>query len=372
MEKTKVVIASLLKPIDDTRMFEKFGLSLAETSKYEINIIGFDSKNVQHAENIITHSLGNFKRVSFARFIKSWKVFKLLLKVKPKLFIVNTHDLLIVTSIYKIIFGGVFIYDLRENYKKNILHTHVFKTYFRPFLAVWVRTKEWLNKPFINHFILAESVYQKQLPFIGKSFTVLENKYMPLPGHRMAYRNPDANLINLVFTGTIAESNGVFNAIEITKTLHALDKRVRLRIVGYCALKTDLIKLQEIIKDLDFIDLNGGDHLVPHLEIIEAIEKADFGFVLKKPNNGVNDEKMLTRLFEYTANKLPIIALDNPTWVEFCSQFNAAIHLSISDYDPGNLLDQMTTNEFYTKGDVSSSLWKTESTKLKSLVDSLI
>ncbi len=46
MKKTKVVIVSLLKPIDDSRMYEKFGLTLEQANEYEINIIGFTSKNI--------------------------------------------------------------------------------------------------------------------------------------------------------------------------------------------------------------------------------------------------------------------------------------------------------------------------------------
>ena len=372
MEKPKVVIASLLKPVDDTRMFEKFGLSLAEIGKYDINIIGFESKNERSADDITLHSLGNFRRDSITRFFKPLQVLKVLVKVKPKIYIANTHDLLIVSTIYKIIFGCTFIYDVRENYKKNILNTTVFPKPLRPLIAMWVRIKEWLSKPFIKHYILAEKVYEKQLPFLGNEFTILENKYIPLPGMHTAYRNPEPHTINLVFTGTIAESNGVFDAIEMTKKLHALNQDIRLRIVGYCALKKDLLRLQDTIKDTSYIELNGGDHLVPHSEIIEAIEKADFGFVLKKANNGVNEEKLLTRLFEYTANKLPIIALDNPTWIEFCGQFNAAIHINPSNFNPQKTLDLMLSGKFYTKGDVTSSLWETESLRLKDLINSLI
>jgi hypothetical protein len=35
------VLTSILKPVDDTRMFEKFGVSLGQTNKYDVNIIGF-------------------------------------------------------------------------------------------------------------------------------------------------------------------------------------------------------------------------------------------------------------------------------------------------------------------------------------------
>lgn len=371
MEKTKVVIASLLKPIDDTRMFEKFGLSMAETNKYEVNIIGFGSKNIHSAEHITFYPLKPFERLSFARWIKPFSVYKILVKVKPKVIIVNTHELLLVTSLYKILFGTKFVYDLRENYVKNIRYTDAFPKPLRPLIAAWVRFKEWVSKPLINHYILAEKVYQKQLPFLSRHTTLIENKYAPQTNERTAYRNPDPDFIDLVFTGTIAESNGVFEAIEITKSLHSIDPTIRLRIVGFCALKKDLLRLKEEIKDLDYIELNGGDHLVPHSEIIEAIQKANFGFVLKRPNNGINDEKLLTRLFEYTANKLPILVLNNPTWVAFCDSFNAAIKIDPENYDPKHILSEMATINFYDRGDSSSSLWKSESPKLLQLLSEL-
>lgn len=363
MEKTKVVIASILKPVDDTRMLEKFGLSLAETNKYDINIIGFESKNTPVFDNIQFFPIKRFSRVSWQRLSAPWQIYKIILKVKPKVIIVNTHELLIVTSLYKILFGCTFYYDLRENYWQNIWNTSVFPLWAKPFVATWVRLKEWATKPFIQGYILAEKAYNRQLPFLGKNVEVIENKYAPQAGERTAYRNPDPSHLDLVFSGTLSSENGLFEAIELSKKLHALDDTIRLRIVGYCALKSELERLKEAIRDHDFIELNGGDHLIPHSEIIEAIEKADFGFVMKKNNNGTNDEKLLTRIFEYTANHLPILLINNPHWIAFCQQFNAAIVLE-KDIDLNHLLGQMKSRNFYNQGDTSVSLWKEEEKKL--------
>ena len=366
MKKTKVVIASVLKPIDDTRMLEKFGLSLAETNKYEVNIIGIESKNTPANSNINFHPLKSFPRLSWARIITKWKVFKIIHKVKPEVLVFNTHELLIVTSLYRILFGSKLYYDIRENYLKNIRHTAVFPSLLRTPLSAWVRFKEWLSRPCITHYILAEKVYAQQLPFIGKKYSVIENKYAPIKGLRTAYRNPDPEHINLLFSGTLSRENGLFEAIELTKKLYALDKSIRLRIVGFCAKKKELEAIKHAISNFDFIELNGGDHLVPHTEIIEAIEKADFGFVMKKANNGTNDEKLLTRLFEYTANQLPLLLVDNPYWVDYCEQFNAALVVK-SDHDPEDLLAQINSATFYDKGDTHTALWSNEKSDFLSL-----
>lgn len=358
MEKTKVVIASILKPVDDTRMLEKIGLSLAETNKYAINIIGFESKNTPVFDNIEFFPLKAFARLSWARWMAPWKVYKLILKVKPKLIIANTHELLIVSILHRILFGTTIYYDVRENYAKNVANTSVYPILVRPMLSFWIRLKEWLSKPFIAHYLLAEKVYEKQLPFIGKKYSIVQNKYAPQASERTAYRKSSPGFINLVFTGTLSSENGLFEAIELTKQLHQYNSKIRLRIVGFCALRNELLRIQEAIKDVDFIELNGGDHLVPHSEIVEAIEKADFGFVFKRMNNGTNDEKLLTRIFEYTANKLPILLINNPHWANYCEQFNAAIIVK-PDSTAEVILHQMQ-QEFYTKGDTSISLWQSE------------
>ena len=371
MKKTKVVIASVLKPIDDTRMLEKFGLSLAETNKYDINIIGFESKNTNVHDNIHFTPLKSFSRLSFSRLLKPWHILSLYIKQKPQVIIASTHELLIVTFLYKILFGAKFLYDVQENYSKSIRSTNIYPRPIRAILALWIRLKEWCLRPAVDHYLLAESIYVSQLAFTKSKYTVLENKYAPQADEKPAYRMPEPDKINLVYTGTIADSNGVFEAINIAKQLYQLDSSVRLRIVGYCALKRDLLRLKEEISDCDFIELNGGDHLVPHNEIIEAIQKADYGFVLKKPNNGMNDDKVLTRLFEYTANKLPIILLNNPTWIKFCEQFNAAIVVDPNNINAAELLSKMQPQNFYTKGDTNTSLWDSEKPKLVSLIDQL-
>ena len=371
MEKTKVVIASVLKPIDDTRMFEKFGLSMAKTNKYAINIIGFASKNVRSHEGIQFHDLGNFPRLSWARYRAKWKVYRQYLKVRPHIIIVNTHELLIVTVIFKIFFGAKIVYDVRENYLKNTRHTQAFPTLLRPFISTWVRLKEIITKPFFNRFILAERVYARQMGFLPASATIVENKYKALEPTEEIQRPLLPDTIDLVYTGTISRGNGAFEAISIAKALHKLNPAIRLKLVGYCAIKNDLKDLQEAIQEESFIELIGGDYLVPHEQIVKEIANADFGFVLKKPNNGINDEKLLTRLFEYTAHHLPILMLNNPTWISFCNEFNAAIAINPADYDPKALLDQMLAGGFYSKGDTSSSLWETEEARFLSLIDEL-
>src|SRR5258708_6960296 len=98
MKKQRIVIASLLKPVNDTRMFEKMANSLARV--YDVFIIGFSSEkdvSVNSSIHFLPH--GPFKRISFQRFIQPLRILKKIHKVKPEVLIVNTHELLIVAAV---------------------------------------------------------------------------------------------------------------------------------------------------------------------------------------------------------------------------------------------------------------------------------
>ena len=177
----------------------------------------------------------------------------------------------------------------------------------------------------------------------------------------------DSDKTVLLYSGTIAPDYGIFEAIGLVKKLFEINKHIRLKIIGYCAKKSDLIKLKEEIWGCDFIELMGGDHLVPHHEIVREIRSADYGIIMNRPNP-VSDQKLPTRLFEYTANKLPILCIDNPFWLSFLSQFNAAIEIHPSDFNAERLNKELQTRVFYDKGNTESSFWSSETESLQKLV----
>jgi len=183
-------------------MYEKFGISLAKTNKYEIHIAGFkiadcrllisDFKSeirnpkslpakalAQAGEipNIFFHPLFNFKRLTIKRFFAPWKYYILLLKLKPQLIILNSPELLIVTCLYQIIFGSKLYYDIQENYYRNIACTKVYPPIIRNLIAILVRSIEYITRPFIDHYLLAERNYEREFSFSKGKSTIIENKF---------------------------------------------------------------------------------------------------------------------------------------------------------------------------------------------------
>lgn len=344
MKNRRIVLASILKPVDDTRMSEKLAASLVKIEGHMVYIIGYPSQSKTTDDSVVILPLKPFSRISIGRLLAPLSVLQKCIQVKPELLIVNTHDLLFVAIVNRILFGSKIVYDIRENYARNILYTPAFSPALRHLLACWVRLKERLITPLFHAVFLAEKCYETEMPFVRSKSLVLENKAVVPTNFK---RQPIAGKIRLVFTGTLAESTGVFQAIDLAKKLHTHNPNLELTIAGYCALPSTLAKIKSAIDRSPFITLIGGDRLVPHNQILNVISTANFGLVYYPPAPHTRG-KMPTKLFEYLACQLPILLQPEPAWVALCKPCHAAITVDFDNPDLGEILAQFNT-AFYTQ-----------------------
>jgi len=362
MNKKKVVLASVLKPVNDTRMFKKIGLSIASTNKYDVNIIGFYANTLETYSNITFHPNFNFSRISFARLLAGFRFYKCLIKIKPQLVIINTHELLLPAVIYKMFHKGKLIYDVQENHFRNLWYTNSFPFLVRHLLAFFVRLKEYLTSPFIDHFFFAEKYYSKEISFAKERFIVLENKCKIERKSTPKKRIIEGN-INLIFSGTLAESTGVFGAINLAVSLFQMNENVRLKIVGYTPQKKVLNNIKRAIQNFPFITLIGGNKLVDHSVILSEIANADFG-IIYYPTNKSTINSTPTKLYEYLANGLPILLQNHSEWKDICNQCKGAILVDYDNINAQSILDAMATKSFFPNGVGDEFIWQSEHDKL--------
>ncbi len=363
------VIASIsvLKPVNDTRAFGKIATSLAQTNKYEINIIGFWVKNIPKHPDIRFHPLFRFGRLSARRLLAPWQVFKLLLKLKPEVVIVNTHELLFVTCLNKILFGGLVLYDVQENYYRNIRYTDTYPWLLRIPLALYVRAWEKICSPLIDHFLLAENSYQRDLGFLGKRATVIQNKTSITP---VTERNkPKSDITTFLYSGTISTNYGIFDAVSFVSDLNRNKKCARLVIAGHCADKAVYRKLISKIQPFDYIELIGGKEPVPHELIIEAMEKADFALLPYRLDMSII-RCIPTKIYECIALRLPMVMRPNPPWIQLCNQYQACMPCKFDKTEP-DFLNLLLYKKFYSKGDPGLITWKHEAPKLLAVMNAL-
>ena len=368
-DKRTIVIASVLKPVDDSRLYEKIAVTLACTGKYNVHIIGPESAVVDNPK-IIQHPIKSFRRVSLGRLLASWKILFKTLNLKPDIFIVATHELLYVAMFMKLATKCRIIYDVQENYYWNILYTPAFPLLLKPFVALYVRGKETLTGKYVDHFLLAEKGYEQEMNFFGNRSTVVENKVrIPAAERKDSGAVKSGKTVNLIFSGTLAESTGVFTAIELAVKLHVIDERFRLTIIGFSAQQRVVEKIRLVIKPRPFIRLISRDTPIPHAEIFQHIKKSDFGLISYQINPSTMNS-VPTKLYEYLGFKLPILLVNHKPWVDFCYPYSAAVVFDGAHPDAAVIYDEMFNKDFYT-AEPSLVYWETEEQKLLGVVEEL-
>ena len=180
--KIRVVIASVLKPVDEPRMYKKFARSLAATGQYAVNIIGFLSRKEVIDEEIQFYPLFNFHRLSAKRLLANYRAYRALRLIQPQIIIITTPELYPAVVLYqKQHPASIILYDIQENYRRNLRYNRGFGWPWKNILVWLVRQVE---NGLINRavwYLLAERGYIQEMPYLPKARTVvIQNKVLQL------------------------------------------------------------------------------------------------------------------------------------------------------------------------------------------------
>ncbi|UOQ70781.1 glycosyltransferase [Hymenobacter cellulosilyticus] len=382
MQPTTFLLASVLKPLDDTRMYGKYGRTLvgraAET--HTVHIAGRWAPTPANAPaGLQFHSLLRGSRLSWQRLAAQLRYWRLLGRLQPDVVVVHAPELLPLTLLWQRLRPGQrqFLYDVRENYALNIRTQQVYPSWLRDWLAALVRRLETAAASRAAGIILAERSYADELPFATQPRTVvLENKFEPQPGQAIPTQarllpQPGQEL-RLLYSGTISELNGVFEAIEFTQRLRQLWPAAHLTIIGFCQRPEQLQQLRQVIAGAaGAVTLIGGDTLVPHAQIVAEIGRSHLGLLPYRRHESTW-RCVPTKLFEYLANGLPVLIPDNPYWTEVVARHQAGVVVDFTETNlPTRVVEALTTSSFYPHGLPAEAFWQAEATKLWRLLDTI-
>jgi hypothetical protein len=108
-----------------------------------------------------------------------------------------------------------------------------------------------------------------------------------------------------------------------------------------------LALIRSKIQHHPYIELKGGNSIVPHEDILSAIHAADVG-IISYPANPSTINSVPTKLFEYLGYQLPILIIDHPLWVKVCEPYNAAIPFNPDTFSATEVLTAIKRGTFYT------------------------
>jgi glycosyltransferase involved in cell wall biosynthesis len=380
----KIAIASVLKPVDDVRMYEKFALSIAKLfpDAYEIHILGAVSSKVndfQSIDNIFFYPIARFDRLDSKRWKYSQVFLQHILKIKPDLLIINSPELLLSSLLVKFYYKIPVIYDVRENYFRNIWYQPTYPFFLRFPLAVFVRTLEYVSRFWIDFYLLAEKNYEKEFLFSKGKSQVIENKYKRLrandelpiknqPSKNNKQVTSNIQHLTFLYTGTISYTYGTHRAIQFIKKIREYLPHSQLIVKGFCSDKKYKALLEKEVISSDFVRLEISDVPLNHQEIMRIFAEADVALLPYLPNKST-ENCIPAKLYEYIAHQVPMIVQHNLLWQEVCNLSKSALFIDFEQFDVGKLVKDLSSFPFYSTGNTDFVWWESEEIKLRQVIE---
>lgn len=363
--KKKIVIASVLKPVDDVRAYWKLSQSMTKTNKYEVNIIGNTGKKEFEKKNIKFHLHSLNRNNWLKRIITRELVLIRILRIKPSILIITTQELINTALLAKMITGCKVIYDVQENYSLNL--SVINSTFSNKFFALLIRAKEKLSSYFIDQYWLAENVYREELPFTKAKCLVIENK-----AFAYSFNQRKSYPLRLLFSGTVSEYGGVKRTVNLFKEIQSIAADASLQIIGQVHDERLENWLKSEGKNNPGLKLRVSQKPIPYSEILEAISEANLGVIGYRPNR-VNAEKIPTKLYEYSRYRVPYIVQENTKWSDVGLELGGAIPVDLDGKNWRNVLEILKKPELlFPNTYPENAKWENESIKVITSLERLI
>ena len=373
MKNVNIVLCSILKPVNDVRMYGKLAQSISQLQGYNIHLIGQNIFTKNLTTNFTYHPITLKNRHFFYKFLAYCIILFKTIKLKPKLFICTSHELLSIGVISKFIFKTKLIYDVQENYSLNFYCYYKksnYKILWIKLLSYLIRKHEHFFAQRYDHFFLAEKCYLTQLRFIQSNcYTILENKALVFQKEK---KTPDSATIKILIFGTISEEYGIFDALHWVNAWHTFNPMVQLAIMGHVTRSKTFLKLKQLVANSEWIFVNISPKPIPYSEIIKAISNTNIGLLCYK-NLPMFENKMPSKIFELAAMQKMIICSINHTWSKFVVEKNIGICVDFSNFNEFDKIELAYKKFWDFSVPISEFIWNSyETEKIRYIADKLL
>lgn len=355
----RILLASVLKPADDARMWEKFALSLAPHA--EVHVTGRGNPPAFAPESATIHALP----AQLSRWQRHRHIAGLLLRLRPDLLIIHSWELLPLALLARIR-GAKVIYDVQENYPRNYCYQGYYRGASRLLLTALVQGLQWASRLWVSRYVLAERCYETEMRFHRGRSIILENKLASLAVCPM---RPPRPAFTFALVGTLSAVYGIEQALRFWEQYQAAHPDARLLITGQVV---DEAARQAVSRlDLSRAVLNVSELPIPHAEVLESMRSAAY-VLLPYPPNPSTWGCIPSKLYECLALGIPMLIPHHPQWQALCQPHQAALSLNWADPDLSQLAADMANHQPYPQGPVAEALWQDEKQQLLALVNTVI
>lgn len=370
-----VFIMTSVHPWDDPRIFYKEACSLAKKYRVELHAPANFKSSIKDKVKII--GLPKYRK----RYLRPLNWIRLLYRAwKSKAQIVHFHDpeLILVGLMLKFFTNKKVIYDVHEDVSATILTKPWIPHVLRPWLAKVVEKWEKFCSRYFDALVLVTSHIRKKFQQVPTLMEEIAN-YPLISFCRNGMERTIGDEVILVYAGGISISRGVLQMIQSLTLVKARGISFHFYLLGTWVspkLKEEII---ELIKDSNLqqnITITGR---IPLEQVYEIYRQADIGLaLLHAEKNYINS--LATKIFEYMAVGIPVIASDFPLWQNLINQTQCGLTvnpLDVQEISENIIFLMRNTDLRRTMGDNGYQAfsrvynWSTQEQKLWELYRSL-
>ena len=372
--RSSICILTSAHPAFDTRIFHKQAKTLSKAG-YEVILIAQHDKD-EVVDGIKIVALPK-PRNRFWRMLGTWCVFGLALRQKADIYHFHDPELLPVGILLKILTEAKIVYDIHENIKEQILTKHWLQHGTRKPISWLYQSIEKIGLRFMDRIIIAEDSYIKNYAGLAKIQSV--KNYPALPPCKMSIEEKKPRP-TLVYVGSISVGRGILEMISSIKLLKAKYENILLALVG--PVDQDSLKVK-IHGSLEQSLIQGNVRLMGSInnkEIYNMLSDCHIGMAILHPEPNYV-ESLPTKLFEYMAAGLPVIASNFPLWQEIIEDNHCG--LTVDPLDPQEIAraieyliehpdEARKMGENGRKAALEKYNWEKESKKLLALYEDVL
>jgi glycosyltransferase involved in cell wall biosynthesis len=241
----------------------------------------------------------------------------------------NLPDILVLSAIVPKLTGAAVILDIHD-LMPEFFQARTGLGWGHPLVRM-VRWEEWLSVRFADHVITVTDGWRQTIEERcgATSVSVVMNLADPEVFDRQARRS-DPEDFTIVYHGTFTERYGVLVLVDSVDLLRRRIGRVKLRMLGDGDGRP---KVERLIADRDLSDcIELSDGMLSAKEVATVIRDAHVG-VVPNLSNVFTDGLLPTKLLEYVAMGIPVVAARTPMVVSYFADDQVAY------FEPGDAAD---------------------------------
>tara|TARA_Y100000389_G_scaffold118035_1_gene115190 strand:+ start:2464 stop:3588 length:1125 start_codon:yes stop_codon:yes gene_type:complete len=305
----------------DTRIFIKMCRSLS-LNGYNVSLVVADGKGDEAKNGLSIIDVGLKTSGRFFRMTTSVKkIFEKAKELDSDIY--HFHDPELMPAGLKLKnLGKKVIFDIHENTDLQILEKHWIPLIFRKLTAyIYSKYENYACKKYDLIIVPQEAMHKK---YDKLSKTVVISNF-PNKDHKLNLKLKKLNKYNLLYTGAITESRGLFNMLNLIEELNLLDNKYKLTLAG--VISPDLLKKLKSHIGWEFTEYLGQ---LSQEDIQEIYEKNSIGLILFN-NVGQYFMAYSLKLFEYMQNGMFVVMPNFGDWINFNNSFNVGINVNTTD-----------------------------------------